>query len=193
MAHINLLPWREALRQKKKQEYLATLIAVALSALAVCWLIASFIDMQVDNQQARNRFLETQITALDSEIAKIKDIKERKSEVEQRMALIEQLQANRNVAPNVLDELARIVPPGISFRTLQRKGNRMMVEGISESNNRLADFMRRLKQSDVFTDGDLSSIVADTGKSDAISEFKLTFNISNRVAPPVVATVKGAK
>ena len=55
----------------------------------------------------------------------------------------------------------------------------MEVLGVSESNNRLADFMRRLENSKVFNNGELSSIVADTSASDAVSDFKLTFTISS--------------
>ncbi|GGO65703.1 PilN domain-containing protein [Bowmanella pacifica] len=195
MAYINLLPWREVQRQKHKKDYLVMLALVAMLALAIFWGIGVVVDNMIAAQQGRNNFLNQQIAQLDAQIAKIKDIKEQKKQVEQRMALIEQLQANRNAAPHVLDELARIVPPGVAFRTLSRKGNRMEVMGISESNNRLSEFMRRLEMSKVFTNGDLSSIVADTSKSDAVSEFKLTFNISPSVAPEILTagTSEGKK
>jgi type IV pilus assembly protein PilN len=63
-----------------------------------------------------------------------------------------------------------------------RKGAQIEVRGTSESNNRLAEFMRQLEKSKVFTAGDLSSIVADTSASDAVSEFTLTFSISQVLA-----------
>lgn len=186
MAHINLLPWRAAHRQKKKQEYITLLALVAVFVLALFWLIGSMVDTMISNQQQRNNFLQQRITLLDGQIAKIKDIKDKKKDLERRMALIEQLQTNRNVAPQVLDELARILPPGVSFRSLVRRGNQLEVLGVSESNNRLSEFMRQLELSRVFNRGELSSIVADTSSSDAVSEFKLTFNISAAVAPQMV-------
>ncbi|MDF2178681.1 PilN domain-containing protein [Aliiglaciecola sp. CAU 1673] len=189
MAHINLLPWREVRRQQQKNEYVVVLVAVALFALALTWIASTVVDGLIDNQRQRNAFLEQHIAQLDAQIGRIKEIKEQKTQVEQRMALIEQLQTNRNVAPQVLDELANIVPPGIAFRSLSRKGNRVEVLGVSESNNRLADFMRRLETSRVFGPGELSSIVADTTKSDAVSEFKLNFSISPMVAPEILATM----
>lgn len=183
MSHINLLPWREELRQAQKKNFLTLLIAVALSVLAAVWLLGVFIDTQIANQNQRNQFLQTQINVLDAQIAQIKDIRESKKAIEQRMALIEQLQTSRNVAPIVLDELARIVPQGISFRRFSRIGNLIEVSGVSDSNNRLSDFMRRLENSTIFSNGELSSIVADTSASDAVSEFKLTFSINPSVAP----------
>ncbi|MDC8832122.1 PilN domain-containing protein [Alteromonas gilva] len=182
MAYINLLPWREQRRLKQKQQYLIILGLVALITFLLFWLVGQFIDQQISNQNARNQYLTSEITALDSQIAEIKKIKESKAAIEQRMALIEQLQSSRNLAPQVFDELARIVPQGVSFKSLQRTGAAIEVRGTSESNNRLAEFMRQLETSKVFTSGELSSIVADTSASDAVSEFTLTFAIQAQTA-----------
>lgn len=183
MAHINLMPWREKLRQHEKQQYISALIGVALLVFAIAYGVGVIIDNLTENQDARNNYMQGQIKILDAQIAEIKNIRETKKAIEQRMALIEQLQTSRNVAPIILDELARLVPPGISFRTFSRKGNKMEVLGVSESNNRLSDFMRKLEDSEVFNQGELSSIIADTSASDAVSDFKLIFVISPKVAP----------
>lgn len=181
MAYVNLLPWREQRRQQQKQQYIVTLALIGLITGLIFWLVGLVIDQQIDNQNARNRYLQTEITALESQIAEIKRIKESKAAIEQRMALIEQLQSSRNLAPQILDELATIVPPGVSFKSLKRTGPSIQVRGTSESNNRLAEFMRRLESSRVFTSGELSSIIADTSASDAVSEFTLNFSITQRL------------
>ena len=115
--------------------------------------------------------------------SEIKKVKERKSAVEQRMALIEQLQASRNIAPIVFDELAKLVPPGVAFETMTRSNNRIEIEGISDSNNRLSDFMRALDNSKVFISAELSTIKSDSSAARAISNFTLTFSINPNVAP----------
>ncbi|HAU94139.1 MAG: PilN domain-containing protein [Pseudomonadota bacterium] len=193
MAHVNLLPWREQRRQQQKQQYIVVLAFVAIMTGLLFWFIGQIIDTQISNQNSRNQYLQTQITALESQIAEIKRIKESKSAIEQRMALIEQLQSSRNLAPQVLDELARIVPQGVSFTSLQRTGSSIQVRGTSESNNRLAEFMRQLETSKVFTSGELSSIVADTSATDAVSEFTLTFSISEQVAMEKEQQERGGK
>lgn len=161
--------------------------------MGLAWGVGKVVDQQIRNQNIRNQYIEREIKVLDAQIEQIKSIKEDKQAIEQRMALIEQLQASRNVTPKIADELARIVPQGIAFRTLERKFNRIEIQGVSESNNRLADFMRRLEQSSVFINGELSSIIADTSASDAVSDFKLTFNISPTVAPDFTIIEEGAE
>ncbi|MFT5312023.1 MAG: type IV pilus assembly protein PilN [Paraglaciecola sp.] len=183
MANINLLPWRENLRVQQKKNYLTMLVAIALGALSLMFGVGAVVDNLINNQNQRNQYIEQQIIVLDGQIKKIKDIKQSKQEIEQRMALIEQLESSRNAVPKVLDELVKLVPPGLSFRSFSRKNNQIEVLGVSESNNRLADFMRHLEDSKVFSSGDLSSIVADTSASDSVSDFKLTFSIHPSVAP----------
>jgi len=183
MAHINLLPWRESRRAEHKKNYLTLLAALALGAIGLMFGVGNVLDKMTDNQNYRNNFIEQETALLDQQIEKIKNIKKDKEAIEQRMALIEQLESSRNAVPIVLDELVRLVPHGLSFRSFSRQGNLIEILGVSESNNRLADFMRQLEDSTVFSSGELSSIKADTSALEAVSEFKLTFTINPSVAP----------
>jgi type IV pilus assembly protein PilN len=183
MAHVNLLPWREAQRQRHKKHYITSLVIISIAVLAVFLTLGEVIDQQIRNQNSRNNYLEQQIGVIDRQIERIKDIRRSKAEIAQRMALIEQLQVSKNVSPIIFDELARIVPAGVSFEKMSRNANLIEIVGISESNNRLSAFMRNLEQSDVFTSGVLSSITADVSASNAVSDFKLTFSITPKVAP----------
>tara|TARA_R110000772_G_scaffold47880_18_gene109270 strand:+ start:7451 stop:8035 length:585 start_codon:yes stop_codon:yes gene_type:complete len=183
LPHINLLPWREAQRQQQKKNYLTLLVGIGVSMVLLMFAISKGMDQVIAIQENRNQFLTQELVKIDAQIGKIKDIRQSKEAIEQRMTLIEQLEVSRNAAPIVLDELARVVPPGVSFRRFSRTVNRVEVDGVSDSNNRLANFMRNLANSAVFNDAELSSIVADTTAADAVSEFKLKFNISPAVAP----------
>jgi type IV pilus assembly protein PilN len=183
MAHINLLPWRESRRVEHKKNYLTLLTLLALSAMGLMFAAGNVLEKMIDNQNYRNNFVEQQTALLDQQIEKIKNIKKNKEAIEQRMALIEQLESSRNAVPIVLDELVRLVPDGLSFRSFSRQDNLIEILGVSESNNRLADFMRQLQESSVFSSGELSSIKADTSALEAVSDFKLTFTINPSVAP----------
>ena len=173
MAHINLLPWRETQRQQQKQNYLVILFMTAAISAAIFWLIGQMYDQQIGNQNARNTYLETETARLDAIIKDIQKVRDSKAEIEKRMALIEQLQSSRNIAPIMLDELVRVLPKGVSFSSLMRTEDSIEIEGISDSNNRLSEFMRNLETSKVFVDPELRSIVADTSDRDAVSTFRL--------------------
>lgn len=193
MAHINLLPWREKQRQYQKQQYLAGLVAVAAIVGLIFWFVGQAIDQQISNQNSRNQYLEREISALDKRIGDIKKVKENKSAIEQRMTLIKQLQASRNVSPIAFEELAKLAPSGVVFNTMTRTGNSIKIEGTSDSNNRLSDFMRALDNSEIFVAAELSTIKSDNNNaSRAVSSFTLTFSITQNVAP-VADVEKGAQ
>ena len=187
MSHINLLPWREKQREKHKQLYVALLGLLSAATVGLVMAGGSFLDSMIAAQKARNQFLEKENAILDVRIGKIATVKEQKQNIEMKISLIQQLQQHRNVSPKVLNELANIVPPGVTFRKFTRQENQIEIIGISDSNNRLADFMRRLESSETFIDGELSSIVADTSTTEGVSDFKLTFNVSPQVAPSLVS------
>jgi type IV pilus assembly protein PilN len=193
LAHINLLPWRESRRAEHKKNYLTLLVALALCAIGLMFVVGNVLDKMTNNQNFRNNFIEQQTALLDQQIEQIKNIKKNKEAIEQRMALIEQLESSRNAVPIVLDELVRLVPHGLSFRSFSRQGNLIEILGVSESNNRLADFMRQLQDSTVFSSGELSSIKADTSALEAVSDFKLTFTINPSVAPDFSEIKEGPK
>ena len=186
MPHVNLLPWRERQREQQRQRYLLVLVLVAVGTLGLMQGVAVFIEQLIANQNQRNQYMERQIGILDIKIANIKKIRESKQALQQRILLIEQLQASRNIAPQVVDELVRLAPNGIVFRHLKRSDNQLQIEGISESNNQLSEFMRNIEQSPVFREGGLSSIVAGTTENATGSNFKITFSISSAVAPEFI-------
>jgi type IV pilus assembly protein PilN len=183
VAHVNLLPWREKQRKHQKQQYLAGLVAVAAIVGLIFWFVGQAIDQQISHQNSRNQYLEREIAALDKQIGDIKKVKENKSAIEQRMTLIEQLQASRNISPIVFDELAKLVPSGVAFNSMARTGTSIKIEGTSDSNNRLSDFMRALDSSDTFVSAELSTIKSDNSAARAVSDFTLTFSIAPNLAP----------
>ena len=183
MAKINLLPWRESLRQTQKKRYIGSLVAVSVTVFILFWIAGQVIDQQVRNQNSRNNYLTQQIEVLDRQISQIKDINKAKNAIGLRMALIEQLQVSKNLTPILFDELAKIVPPGVSFETMSRSDNQIKIIGTSDSNNRLSGFMRSLDLSEVFVSAELSSIVADKSGLNAVSDFELTFSISPKYGP----------
>lgn len=193
MAKINLLPWRESLRQTQKKQYLGSLVFVSVAVFILFWIIGQAIDQQIRNQNSRNNYLKQQIEVLDRKIAEIQEISKAKDAIGLRMALIEQLQVSRNLTPIIFDELAKTVPAGVEFDTMSRSNNQIKITGMSDSNNRLSSFMRALEESEVFVNPVLSSIVADKSGLNAVSDFELTFAISAKYGPVEVEQVNSGE
>ena len=71
MPRINLLPWREEERKKRQQDFMVALAASVIAAAAVVGLTLFSYVQAIENQQARNLRLETEIAELERSIAEI--------------------------------------------------------------------------------------------------------------------------
>jgi len=178
MARINLLPWREWERERKKKEFLANTGAVLLFGLGIVFAGGWYLDASIDRQNDRNRFLESEIAVLDEKIVEISNLKKKRNELLARMKVIQELQGNRPVIVRVFDELVRTLPKGAHFRTLKMQNHILTVDGTAESNNRISSLMRNLDGSEWFADPNLKSIKEDDKSTDygeQASSFNLTF------------------
>lgn len=177
MAHINLLPWREEAEKAKQREFVTTLTAIALGAFAVVFLVSQVYQMRINGQNSRNQFIKNEITILDARISQIKTLNDKKLELQKRTAVVEQLQRSRNVGTQVLDEIAKVVPTGIYLIRMEKQGSSLQLIGKSESNNHLANMIRKIESSDLFTDAVLESITANDAQSKLLSDFKMRVRI----------------
>ncbi|MBT1445317.1 PilN domain-containing protein [Shewanella sp. JM162201] len=182
MANINLLPWREEAREKQKRDYIGTLALVFLLSSLLVFVCLQVIEMMTDEQKARNAYLTAEIQLLDSQIAEIKKITERKKDIERRTAIILDLQQARNLPTHVLDELVRVVPSGIYLSSVEKKGTVVWIEGRSESNNNVANMMRKMKTSPWLDDPVMQSIVSENEDIRTLQRFSLKVTVVDKAA-----------
>ncbi|MEX2365720.1 MAG: PilN domain-containing protein [Pseudohongiellaceae bacterium] len=160
MANINLLPWREELREERKREFLVALAGVVVIAAGLLFLADRYVNGVIDNQNARNDYLRQQITTLDAQLAEIRELRRQKAELTERMSVIQDLQGTRPVIVRLFDELARTLPDGTFYSTMVRTGEVIRLEGVAESNGRVSALMRELENSDWFGEPELQQVRA---------------------------------
>jgi len=162
MPRINLLPWRDELRQQRRMQFYIAIGAAA--AVAVLFVIAGNITMNgiVDYQTARNEVLRTEISALNKRIREIVDLEDKKARLLARMAIIEQLQRSRPEIVHVFDDLVKAVPDGIYLTSIKQTGRHLEISGMAESNTRVSALMRNIDRSEWLTDPDLEVVQVRT-------------------------------
>lgn len=183
MSSINLLPWREKKAQQQKQRYLSGLVGIALICFMLVWATSKGLYYLISQQEARNAFLSQHITQLDKDIGQIQFINNKRDALAKRMKLIEQLQQSRNTAATIFSQLVKLTPEGIRLTYFSRVDNTLLIDGQTNSNNRLSTFIRNLNESAYFIAPELSSVTASTGSAQALSEFRLTISLSQELVP----------
>ncbi|MCL1078588.1 fimbrial protein [Parashewanella spongiae] len=180
MANVNLLPWREEAREKKKRDYLGILALVFIFSSLMVYSVMGFIGMMKDEQRDRNTYLKSEIQLLETQIQEIRAITKRRENIERRTDIILDLQQARNLPTRVLDELVRIVPPGIYLSNIEKKGNLLWIEGLSESNNHVTNMMRKVETSKWLDSYSMKEIVLKETENRQLHKFSTSIRIVDK-------------
>lgn len=175
MAQINLLPWREQLREERKQRFLVSLVGVLVLGAGLIFLADRYFENAIEEQVARNDFVRKEIAVLDTRIKEIKELRERRAQLLERMKIIQDLQGNRPIIGRIFDQLVRTLPDGVHFTSLKMTGKNIAIVGAAESNNRVSNLMRNLDSSEWLEAPNLNEVkAAVAGAIDQQSVFQLT-------------------
>lgn len=183
---INLLPWREELREEKKKEFINVIAGVVFVAAAIIFAVDRFYNSSIDGQTARNDFITAEISKLEERIAEIKALQRQRQELLARMKVIQELQGNRPIIVRMFDELARKLSDRVFFTSLIYRGAELDIKGVAESNNRISSQLRNFEESEWFMGSNVTEINADQNFGPTASRFSLSVE---QTTPP--ASVDG--
>lgn len=184
MARINLLPWRERLREERKREFLNILVGVLIIAAGLIFLVDRYFRSEINTQLARNNFIKTEIQQLDEQVSEINQLQQQKQEIRARMNVIQDLQGSRPVIVRIFDELVRTLPTGVYFTRLARESDQLTIVGVAESYSKLTELMRRLDASEWFRDPDLRIISTQESGSGLVQSAANSFTLSLTLESP---------
>ncbi len=190
MPRVNLLPWREADRKRRRQEFMFSIVAAIGSAALVTLAGRGLMSSAISHQEARNQALQTQIEALEKQIEEINGLEKQKQALIARMEIIETLQRSRPEIVHVFDELVRVLPEGVYLTYLKQSGPRIEMRGVAQSSTRVSTFMRNIDSSEWLADPSLQ--VVETKGRDAGSGAQFTLFATQRKQTPVEGSAKVA-
>jgi type IV pilus assembly protein PilN len=183
MPRINLLPWREAERKRKRHEFFLSLGA-AMATAGLVWLLGYWhMTAAIQHQEERNALLKREIAALDKQIEEINGLDAQKSRLLARMEIIETLQRSRPEIVHLFDEVVRVLPEGVYLTYLKQTGTKFEVRGVAQSSTRVSSFMRNIEASDWLAEPALQIVETRPRGTVGGAEFTLFAQQRKRVAP----------
>lgn len=185
MIRINLLPHRELRRRRQQQHFLIMLGVVVAFGAGIWFAVHGFFANALENQLARNRYLQQEIEKLDKQIAEINKLKDQIAALLARKQVVETLQANRSEVVHLLDQLVRQLPEGIYLKAVKQTGTKVTINGYAQSQARVSTLMRNLESSPYLQGPGLVEIRAVQQGGTRTNEFTLTINIVRAAAQTV--------
>lgn len=128
-------------------------------------LALGFMQLQasIGEQKQRNRYLQSQIQALESRIGEVRELRDQRELMKERMAVVARLQGSRVQVVRTFDVLARAVPEGVVLDELRQLEQGLRISGTARSNAIVSSFMRRLDETDQFHSARLDVIKVGGG------------------------------
>lgn len=197
MIRINLLGQARPKAARRAVPLEATLQILLL----VFCIVAAVVFLGVHYYQLNKEIGETQtkIRNLQGEKARLENLKQQvenfdreKGVLQQRIAVIEDLQRNRTGGQELLDMVATTVTrsDALWLTSMTRKGNALTFEGSAASINAVANFITQLKRSGYFKNVEIKESHQDD-KNPAVQTFAFTlmaeFALPQAKAAPVPA------
>lgn len=151
LIRFNLLDWRQARRQARKQRFFVALGVAAGLAIAVFGLLPYWhFGQLIAAQEAENGYLQNQINIADEKLDKIKSLKKVRRRIINRMQVIEDLQNSRPAVVHYFDQLAATIPEGVHLVSLGQSGDTTTLKGVANANPGVSEYMLNLARSPWF-------------------------------------------
>ena len=179
MARINLLPWRAERQKERKKQFVMMLVLSAVAGFAAWFLVNTYYSMQISGQQERNAFLDQEIATVKTKITEIEALEQKKNNLLNRKKVIEELQANRSQMVHLFDSLVRTIPDGVILTGINQEGEKLTLEGRSQSYTRVSSYMENLSASGWMTKPELSVIQVEGDNSGLPHTFSVTVTLAN--------------
>ena len=177
---INLLPYREEIKQRKRQQFKILMLSSLLIGVGLSAIAYLAINNAISDQESRNTFLEAEITKLDNDLGEIKKLQQEKENFLAKKQKVEELQEKRSQAAYIIDSLNVVIPDNTYITSLDAENpTSYKITGRAISDNKIAMFMRSLPSTGIFTQPELLEIK----KIDNYQEFNIKSMIGSASIP----------
>ena len=150
MIRINLLPHREAKRKLKKTAFITLMVAAGIVGAVIVMIVGGYNASRISIQDERNRVLKAANAELDTKIGKIATLKQEIEALKARQQAVEDLQGDRNQPVYLLEELVRQTPQGVYLRSFKQEGQKVLLTGSAQSQERVAELLRNVSNGSVW-------------------------------------------
>jgi type IV pilus assembly protein PilN len=158
MIKITLLPVRQVKKREAGKQILVLYAVLVLGTLLGNWFWWSARDNARTELVTKVRTTEGKIKELERIIGEVNNINKRKKELEEKLAVLNELRKGRSGPVRILDALAEATPKKVWLKDFDEKSGQVKLVGTAFSHEDVAELMRGL-QSVVWTPKGMGRLV----------------------------------
>ncbi len=148
-------------------------LLVGVGALAINWWL---LTKTVDEKTAAVATAQREVDSLASVIKEVEDYKAKKSELERKIGVINDLKANQQGPVRVMDYISRALPELLWLDRLKMTADAIEIEGRAFNTNAVANFIENLDKVPEFDEPILKSTEQQGGGPQGVGIYKFVIN-----------------
>jgi len=180
---INLLPVREARRKAGVRQQVMLLAASVLGAVLLSGAVHVWMVGSIASARGRVASLNAQLEQYKPQQEQVAKFKAKKAEIEQKLAVIENLERSRSGPVHIMDELASHIPERVWLTDLNADNGQISLGGMSLDNELVALLLTALNDSPYFAKVELESTELKLVESLKLNTFKIRAALESPDAP----------
>jgi len=156
MIRINLLPFRLARKKEniRRQVSIFFLLIVFMLVLLAWYTIG--IDQKIVQKEIEIIKVKAQISLYREKAGRVTEIKKKLKILEDKLKIVGSLKEKRKEQLAIIEEMSdKIIPERMWIESLKSDSSHVTIKGIAFDNPTIADFMRNLEASSIFSGVDL--------------------------------------
>lgn len=174
---FNLLPWREARRQKQAKIAKIILLAAVVVGLLLSAGFYAWETARLGDHDKALTLITEKNNSLRSKLQEKRKLDLIKVTLNNQIDAIESLQANRASVTHMVEELSLANTQELYLTTFSLTNGIVNIVGVAENDLQISNFMIALKKSPWYQEPRLISIVAQNSLGDEVKQFTITSNL----------------
>ena len=158
MIRINLLPVKAARKREYGQQQLLLFLVILLGVGVGLYFWYDHEERRIGRLNSDIQEVQKEIKRLENVIGEVKQIKEKKAELQKRLDVIDVLKRGKVGPVRMMDDLSGRIPKKVWLQGVEQRGSTVLISGEAMNNEEIANFLRELEKSEFFEGVKLVSV-----------------------------------
>jgi type IV pilus assembly protein PilN len=150
MIRINLLNLREDRKKENRRQDISVSILMGVLTILIGGHLYINVSREAEILQKQLTLKKAEDVKLTKKVGEIKNLEKKNKELKKKIRIVETLNRNRLNTLKVMEEVSIQIPQKIWFKSLQKRGNVVTINGVSLDDQTLSVFISRLNHSEKF-------------------------------------------
>ena len=169
--NINLLPWREAQRERRTRQFYLIVACMLIVGVVLGLLISHYYQLKLAAQQQRNAYVSDHIERLNADIEGVSRYATDAERLGEQIAVFQALQSEQTDTVQLFNDVANSVANGVIYQRLAKNGNSVSVTAVAGSERQVSEQLRRIAALPGLGVPSLSAVESDQSSSGRLFRF----------------------